>query len=479
MSNFAANTDTRTARTRADERGFITFFRLIVMDNNPHILGTERIGKLLLQYSIPAIIGMTITSLYNIIDSIFIGHGVGAMGIAGLAITFPLMNLVVAFCTLVSAGGSTISSIRLGQKDLDGATEVLGNTLMFCLINAVVFGGLAFLFLDEILRFFGASQDTLPYARDFMQIILAGTPITYTMIGLNNIMRATGYPKKAMLTSMVTVVCNIILAPIFIFHFDWGIRGAATATVISQFIGMVWVVKHFLDKDSFVRFRPDFWKLKKRIISSIFSIGMSPFLMNVCACVIVIIINNSLQRHGGDMAIGAYGIINRLLTLYIMIVLGLTMGMQPIVGYNFGAQKHDRVKQTLKLSMLTGVCITSSGFLICELFPHAVSAIFTNDQELIDIASRGVRICVLMFPLVGAQIVIGNFFQSIGKAKISIFLSLTRQLLYLLPGLIFFPRFIGLDGIWTSMPVADFFAFLTALVVLWTYIRKKNKESFA
>lgn len=385
----------------------------------------------------------------------------------------------VAFCTLVSAGGSTISSIRLGQKDLDGATEVLGNTLMFCLINAVVFGGLAFLFLDEILRFFGASQDTLPYARDFMQIILAGTPITYTMIGLNNIMRATGYPKKAMLTSMVTVVCNIILAPIFIFHFDWGIRGAATATVISQFIGMVWVVKHFLDKDSFVRFRPDFWKLKKRIISSIFSIGMSPFLMNVCACVIVIIINNSLQRHGGDMAIGAYGIINRLLTLYIMIVLGLTMGMQPIVGYNFGAQKHDRVKQTLKLSILTGVCITSSGFLICELFPHAVSAIFTNDQELIDIASRGVRICVLMFPLVGAQIVIGNFFQSIGKAKISIFLSLTRQLLYLLPGLIFFPRFIGLDGIWTSMPVADFFAFLTALVVLWTYIRKKNKESFA
>ena len=407
MSNFAANTDTRTARTGADERGFITFFRLIVMDNNPHILGTERIGKLLLQYSIPAIIGMTITSLYNIIDSIFIGHGVGAMGIAGLAITFPLMNLVVAFCTLVSA------------------------------------------------------------------------PITYTMIGLNNIMRATGYPKKAMLTSMVTVVCNIILAPIFIFHFDWGIRGAATATVISQFIGMVWVVKHFLDKDSFVRFRPDFWKLKKRIISSIFSIGMSPFLMNVCACVIVIIINNSLQRHGGDMAIGAYGIINRLLTLYIMIVLGLTMGMQPIVGYNFGAQKHDRVKQTLKLSILTGVCITSSGFLICELFPYAVSAIFTNDQELIDIASRGVRICVLMFPLVGAQIVIGNFFQSIGKAKISIFLSLTRQLLYLLPGLIFFPRFIGLDGIWTSMPVADFFAFLTALAVLWTYIRKKNKESIA
>lgn len=440
--------------------------------NNPHILGTERIGKLLLQYSIPAIVGMTITSLYNIIDSIFIGHGVGPMGIAGLAITFPLMNLVVAFCTLVSAGGSAISSIRLGQKDLDGATEVLGNTLMLCLINSFVFGSLSFIFLDEILRFFGASPDTLPYARDFMQVILLGTPVTYTMIGLNNIMRATGYPRKAMLTSMVTVVCNIILAPIFIFHFGWGIRGAATATVISQFIGMVWVLSHFFQKTTLVRFRPGFWKMRRRVIGSIFSIGMSPFLMNVTACVIVIIVNNSLQRHGGDLAIGAYGIMNRLLVLYVMIVLGLTMGMQPIVGYNYGAQKHDRVKATLRLSILSGACITSTGFIICELFPHAVSAVFTSDRQLIDMASRGVRIGIAMFPLVGAQIVIGNFFQSIGKAKISIFLSLTRQLLYLLPGLLIFPRYWGLDGIWLSMPVSDFFAFVTAAVALGVYVRR-------
>ena len=522
--------------------------------NDPHILGTERIGKLLVQYSIPAIIGMTITSLYNIIDSIFIGHGVGAMGIAGLAITFPLMNLVVAFCTVVSAGGSTISSIRLGQKDTDGATEVLNHTLMLCLVNAFLFGGISFIFLDEILRFFGASNETLPYARNFMQIILLGTPVTYTMIGLNNIMRATGYPKKAMLTSMVTVVCNIILAPIFIFHFDWGIRGAATATVISQFIGMIWVVSHFLQKTSIVRLQPGFWrlnnimratgypkkamltsmvtvvcniilapififhfdwgirgaatatvisqfigmiwvvshflqktsivrlqpgfwKMKKRIISSIFSIGMSPFLMNVTACVIVIIVNNSLQRYGGDMAIGAYGIMNRLLVLYVMIVLGLTMGMQPIVGYNFGAQKYDRVKATLRLSILTGVCITSTGFIICELFPHAVSAVFTSDGQLIDMASRGVRIGIAMFPLVGAQIVIGNFFQSIGKAKISIFLSLTRQLLYLLPGLIILPRYMGLDGIWTCMPVSDFFAFVTAVIALWIYVKKLKRLS--
>ena len=231
-------------------------------------------------------------------------------------------------------------------------------------------------------------------------------------------------------------------------------------------------MSHFLQKTSIVRLQPGFWKMKKRIISSIFSIGMSPFLMNVTACVIVIIVNNSLQHYGGDMAIGAYGIMNRLLVLYVMIVLGLTMGMQPIVGYNFGAQKHDRVKATLRLSIIAGVCITSTGFIICELFPHAVSAIFTSDEQLIDMASRGVRIGIAMFPLVGAQIVIGNFFQSIGKAKISIFLSLTRQLLYLLPGLIILPRYMGLDGIWTCMPVSDFFAFVTAVIALWIYISR-------
>ena len=420
--------------------------------NDPHILGKESIGKLLLQYSIPAIIGMTITSIYNIIDSIFIGHGVGAMAIAGLAVSFPLMNLVVAFCTLVSAGGSTLASIRLGQKDMKGATEILSHTLMLCITNSFFFGILSFIFLDDILVFFGASADTLPYARSFMQVILLGTPITYTMIGLNNVMRATGYPKKAMITSMATVLSNIILAPIFIFHFEWGMRGAATATVISQLIGMVWVVSHFFKQDSTVHFEGKVWKMKRRIVGNIFAIGMSPFLMNVCACVIVIIINNSLQNHG------------------------LTMGMQPIVGYNFGAQKIDRVKQTLKLGIVSGVVITSSGFFICELFPHAVSAIFTDSDHLIDLAVDGLRITVIMFPFVGAQIVIGNFFQSIGKAKISIFLSLTRQLLYLLPCLLLFPNWWGLKGIWISMPVSDALAFITAVISLIIYIKKVSKQ---
>ncbi|NCC09024.1 MAG: MATE family efflux transporter [Bacteroidia bacterium] len=445
--------------------------------NNPHILGTERIGKLLLEYSVPAIIGMTLTSMYNIIDSIFIGHGVGAIAIAGLAVSFPLMNLVIAFCMLVSAGGSTLASIRLGQKDVKGATEILSHTLMLCLTNSVFFGTLSFIFLDEILLFFGASHDTLPYARSFMQIILLGTPISYTMIGLNNLMRATGYPRKAMLTSMVTVFANIILAPLFIFYLKWGMRGAATATVISQTIGMVWVISHFMRKDTMIHFEGAFWHMKRKIVQNIFAIGMSPFLMNVCACAIVILINNGLQHHGGDMAIGAYGIINRLLTLYVMIVIGLTMGMQPIIGYNFGAQQHHRVKQTLRLGILSGLIITSSGFVICELFPHTVSAVFTDNNTLIDMAAEGVRICILMFPFVGVQIVISNFFQSIGKAKISIFLSLTRQLVYLLPCLMLFPQWFGLKGIWMSMPVSDGLAFLTAMASLLIYIKKYSPEA--
>lgn len=427
-----------------------------------------------MQYSIPAIIGMTIVSLYHIIDSIFIGHGVGPMAISGLAITFPLMNLAVAFNTLVGAGGSTISSIRLGQKDLKGATEVLGHTLMLCLTNSAICGGISLLFLDEILVFFGASEATLPYARDFMQVILLGTPISYTMISLNNVMRATGYPKKAMLSSMLSVVCNIILAPIFIFSFGWGIRGAALATIVSQSVTLVWVLHHFLDKKSFVHFRQDFWKIRKRIVLNIFSIGMAPFLMNVCACVIVIFINNSLKAHGGDLAIGAYGIINRLLTLYVMIVLGLTMGMQPISGYNYGAGRMDRVRRTLKLGIISGVAITSTGFLLSLVFPRTISGFFTDSKELIDISASGLRIAALMFPVVGSQIVISNFFQSIGKAKVSIFLSLSRQLLYLLPFLIILPRHYGVSGVWMSMPVSDFFAFITAWGALGVYFRRRK-----
>lgn len=442
-------------------------------ENNPHILGEAPIGKLLVEYSIPAIIGMTLTSLYNIIDSIFIGHGVGALAISGLAITFPLMNLLVAFCTLVGVGGATLSSIRLGQKDKKGAEDILGNVAILCVINAIFYGGLAFIFLEPILFFFGASEATLPYARDFMQVILLGSPISYVMIGLNNIMRATGYPQKAMLSSMLTVGCNIILAPIFIFVLNWGIRGAALATICSQFIGMLWVLYHFYSPKTYIRFQRHSMRLKQHIIANIFAIGMSPFVMNVCACCIVIFINNRLLNYGGDMAIGAFGILNRIQMLFVMIVMGITMGMQPITGYNYGAQHFDRVKRTLKLGITAGCIITTLGFIIGELFPSIFVGMFTDNHELTDEATLALRIGILSFPVVGAQIVITQFFQSIGKARISIFLSLSRQLLFLLPGLAFLPPFYGVEGVWFSMPLSDALAFAVAALMLAYHYKKK------
>ena len=442
-------------------------------ENNPHILGEAPIGKLLVEYSIPAIIGMTLTSLYNIIDSIFIGHGVGALAISGLAITFPLMNLLVAFRTLVGVGGATLSSIRLGQKDKKGAEDILGNVAILCVINAIFYGGLAFIFLEPILFFFGASEATLPYARDFMQVILLGSPISYVMIGLNNIMRATGYPKKAMLSSMLTVGCNIILAPIFIFVLNWGIRGAALATICSQFIGMLWVLYHFYSPKTYIRFQRHSMRLKQHIIANIFAIGMSPFVMNVCACCIVIFINNRLLNYGGDMAIGAFGILNRIQMLFVMIVMGITMGMQPITGYNYGAQHFDRVKRTLKLGITAGCIITTLGFIIGELFPGIFVGMFTDNHELTDEATLALRIGILSFPVVGAQIVITQFFQSIGKARISIFLSLSRQLLFLLPGLAFLPPFYGVEGVWFSMPLSDALAFAVAALMLAYHYKKK------
>ena len=440
---------------------------------NPHVLETESIGKLLIQYSIPAIIAMTVTSVYNIVDSIFIGHGVGPLAISGLALTFPLMNLIIAFSTLIGVGGAAISSIYLGQKDDLKATEVLHNVLILCILTGICFGGITYYFLDEILIFFGASTSTLPYARDFMQVILLGSPISYVMIGLNNIMRATGYPKKAMLSSMLTVGCNIILAPIFIFVLNWGIRGAALATICSQFIGMLWVLYHFYSPKTYIRFQRHSMRLKQHIIANIFAIGMSPFVMNVCACCIVIFINNRLLNYGGDMAIGAFGILNRIQMLFVMIVMGITMGMQPITGYNYGAQHFDRVKRTLKLGITTGCIITTLGFIIGELFPGIFVGMFTDNHELTDEATLALRIGILSFPVVGAQIVITQFFQSIGKARISIFLSLSRQLLFLLPGLAFLPPFYGVEGVWFSMPLSDALAFAVAALMLAYHYKKK------
>ena len=446
---------------------------------SPMSLGSKSISRLLVQYSVPAIIASVATSLYNIIDSIFIGRGVGPMAIAGLAITFPMMNLVVAFCTLIAAGGATITSIFMGQKNIPRATDVVNNVMVLCLINSAVFGGLSLIFLDDILLFFGATEETISYAREFMTIILYGTPITYVFIGLNNLMRATGYPKKAMISALISVGVNIILAPIFIFKLKWGIAGAALATLCGQSVAFVWVLIHFFSKSSFIHFQRNNRWFTPAIIKRIYAIGLSPFLMNVCACVVVVFINKAIldtAGSAGNMAVGAYGIINRTTMFFVMIVFGVTQGMQPILGFNFGANNWDRVKRTLKLGMLCGFTITTLGFILTECFPNTISRLFTTDPTLIDIARRGFRIYFSFYSVVGIQIVIQNFFQSIGKPKLSIFLSLTRQLLFLIPFLLILPKYYGTDGVWASMCGSDILAFLLAIGTLYVMNRRLNKH---
>lgn len=444
-------------------------------DDASLVLGTEKIPTLLVRYSVPAITSMVIFSLYNIIDSIFIGHGVGPLGIAGIAVCFPIMNLTIAFSVLVGVGGASAASILLGRKDLRDASHVLGNVAVLGLLSGLALGGGMFVFLDAILTGFGASADVLPYARDFMGIILLGLPISYTLFGLNHLMRASGYPQKAMISIVLTVGVNIILAPIFIFHLEWGMRGAALATVAAQFSGMIWVVAHFFNRRNVLHFQPGIYHLRLGIIQDICSIGAAPFLVNICASGVVAVINMELQLHGGDLAIAAYGIVNRVLFLFVLVVLGLTQGMQPIVGYNYGAFKFDRVKMTLKYGLIASTLIMLVGMLAGGVFSDAIGGFFTTDEKLLDLASTGLRIGVLAFPLVGLQIVISNFFQSMGRAKLSIFLTLTRQLMYLLPCLFILPRFWGLNGIWLSLPVSDFLAFLTAWAVLIKYGKEYNR----
>lgn len=435
-------------------------------------LGTENIRKLLLQYAIPSVIAMTASSLYNIIDSIFIGQGVGALAISGLAITFPLMNLAAAFGSLVGVGASALMSLRLGQKDYDSANAILGNVLVLNLILGSLYTLAVLLFLDPILLFFGASNDTLPYARDFMVIITTGNVVTHIYFGLNALMRASGNPVRSMYATIFSVVVNIILAPLFIFVFHWGIRGAALATVIAQTSMMLWQLHYFADRKRYIHIRRETFRLQFKIVRDSMSIGLAPFLMNMTASAIVILINQSLIRHGGDMAVGAYGIINRIAALFVMIVLGLNQGMQPIAGYNFGARQYERVTAVLKLTVLIASGIMTLGFLISELFPHAVASVFTSNKELIDIAAPGLRTVMLVFPLVGFQMVASTFFQSIGMAGKAIFMSLTRQVLFLLPGLLIFPALFGVRGVWISMPVADTLSSMVAVYMLTVQYRK-------
>ena len=445
--------------------------------NSPLVLGTERIGKLLTQYAIPAIIAMTASSLYNMADSIFIGHGVGPLAISGLALTFPLMNLAAAFGSLVGVGASTLVSVKLGQKDYEGANQVLGNVLVLNVLLGLAFTFVFLLLLDPILYFFGASENTIGYARDYMQIILYGNVITHMYLGLNAVLRSSGFPKQAMYATLASVVINCILNPIFIFGFEWGIKGSAWATVISQVISLTGQMIHFSSSKQLLHFKKGIYKLRKEVVKGILYIGMSPFLMNLCSCLIVILINRGLKEHGGDMAIGAYGIVNRIIFMFVMIIMGFNQGMQPIAGYNFGARLYPRVTEVTKLTMKWAIGVATTGFLLCQLFPTLIVNMFTTDDELVKAAVFGLHIVFAVFPIVGFQMVATNFFLSIGMSKKAIFLSLTRQMLFLIPCLIVLPRFFGTLGVWISMPVADTIATVVTAIVLVNQFKKFKHES--
>lgn len=446
-------------------------------DNKQLELGTQNIRPLLLKYAIPSIIAMTASSIYNMVDSIFIGQGCGPMAIAGLAITFPLMNLSAAFGAMVGVGASNVISIKLGQRDFRSAEEALGNVVLLNTVIGLVFMAVALTFLDEILIFFGASENTLPYAKEFMQVLLYGNVLTHLYLGLNDVVRASGYPQRAMAATLTSVVVNVIFNYLFIFVFGLGIKGSACATLCAQFVAFCMQIVHFNHKDTFLRFKRGIFKFRKKIVLSILSIGCAPFFINFCACIVVLLINNGLKDHGGDYYVGAYGIANRIVFIFIMVVNGLNQGMQPLVGYNYGAGQIDRSIKAYKIAVMYAVCVTSLCFVICELFPRTVISPFTSDEELISISQHALRIMVAIMPFVGFQIVSVGFFMSLGKAPKAIFLSLTRQLLFLIPFLIILPRFFGADGVWYSMPLADLASVATVAIMISLQMKQFKKQA--
>ena len=453
-------------------------------------LGTDNIGSLLWRYAAPAIIAMASNSIYHIVDSIFVGHGVGGAAIAGMAITMPIMNIAGAFGAMVGVGAAARMSIRLGEGNMKAAEKTLANAVMLNLVLGLVLMTVMLTFLDPILQLFSggkASAETISYARDFMKVILLGNMTQHMYLGLNEQIRASGYPQKSMRIILTAVAMNLILNPLFIFKLGWGIKGSAWATVISQAISFIIAFSHFCSKSSFVRFRRDAFSFDWKIVKAIISIGLAPFMVNICASMVAAFVNTALLKYGGtgahdvvktagsaDIYVGAYGIANRVVMLLIMVIQGLNQGMQPIVGFNYGAKQYDRVRKALFMTIGCGMTI---GFLCCQIFPESIARMFVDSSRggdetlMIAAASQAMRIIVTMFPLVGFQIVTAAFFQYIGHAKLAIFVSMTRQMLFLLPLLWIIPRFMGATGVWISMPIADCASITLAGVLLIRELR--------
>lgn len=441
-------------------------------------LGTVPVHQLLWKYALPAIIAMTASSLYNIVDSIYIGHGCGALALGALTVAKPFMDICAAFGSLVGVGASSLLAIYLGEKDYERANRVLGNVIVMNIILSAIVMAVGLIWLDPILMAFGASEDTLLYAHEYMEIILYGNILTHIYFGLNAMLRSSGHPRFSMTATIVAVTVNIILDPIFIFGLDMGVRGAALATVISQAVAVVWQFTKFMDKNELVRFHRGIWRLNRHITTRALAIGMAPFLYNIAHCFVVIIINNQLKNFGGDMAIASYGVINRLTFVFAMMVMGLNQGMQPIAGYNYGARHYDRMLRSFYLTCLYATGVMAVVFVLGECFPRAVTEVFTHDEALIAMTVRPMRIICSTMLIIGFQMVTGNLFTSIGQAGKSIFLSLTRQVLYLIPLTLWLPTLFAdpVNGVWWSIPISDSLAALTAVVVLLASRRKLHLE---
>ncbi len=446
----------------------------------PTELGTRPIGALIRQYAVPGIIAMTASSLYNMVDSIFIGHipDVGSLSMSGLAVTFPLMNISTAFGTLVGVGAATMISVLLGQKNYKSAEKVLCNDITLNVITGILFTIVSLVWMDPILRFFGASDVTLPYARDYMTIIALGNAVTHLYFGLNSIVRSSGNPKLAMGLTLFTVTSNAILDPIFIYTLGLGIQGAAIATVLCQTMALGYTLWYFLDQKRFLHLPRSLkiFRVDWRIASDSLSIGMGPFLMNLASCIVVLFINQQLVKWGGDLALGAYGIVNRITFLFIMVVMGFNQGMQPIAGYNFGSRQYGRVREVYVKTAFWATIVTTAGFIVSEFLPDAAVSIFTNDPILEEKAARGLRMMNPVFPIVGFQMVTTNLFQCLGMVKKSIFLSLSRQLLFLLPCIYILPPILESEaGVWYSFPISDTVSAIITAILAWNLIVKLGK----
>lgn len=440
-------------------------------------LENEKISRLLVHYAIPAVIGTMVNALYNIVDRIFIGQGVGPLAISGLTLTFPILLFLQAFGMLVGAGAATRVSIHLGRKAKDLAENVLGNAFTLTFIISALTIIPCMIYMRQLLGWFGGSEQTIPYAEDYLYIAIPANLLASLSFGFNAVMRASGYPKKAMLTMMIGAVANVILDPIFIFGLKMGIQGAAIATVISMALSAAFVMWHFVQKDSLIRFRASCFRLRLPIVWNILTIGISPFAMQLAGSMVNVVMNNSLKKYGGDLAIGASGIMTSVAMLLVMLIIGIAQGMQPIVGYNYGAGKPQRALETLKLVILVSTGITGTGFLCSLLFPELIVKAFTNDSELIVISANGLRLALLAFLVVGSQISISQFFQSIGVAWKAMFLSVSRQCLFLIPAILLLPLFLGLDGVWLASPLSDLLAALTAWLFLAKHVKNVKKQA--